>query len=312
VELGVAERRVEFRDLNLPRRIGDAGHAVGPLERAAERVGVGVLGSRIVAHAVAHPIGFRRMANAGDPDGIEVVVADEALRGQHHRATAGRLRAAIQQLDRPRNITRRHHLIDRHHLAQMRVGCERGVAAVLHRDPRHVEFGHAVAVHVAHRGHRQHVDGAERQRTFVAGIPDLVQYGLRVTALAHLVRAGGQHDVARARHHMVISRGYRGDAGGAPCVDAQEGFAAAANGIDAEPFGIADPHHRIGRQRIDHRLDRIELELGILHRQQHGLAHQVRVAGIVAARAECRLADADDADAIAGHARASRPSTIAA
>ena len=177
--------------------------------------------------------------------------------------------------------------------------------AVLHRDPRHVLFGHAVALHVAHRRHRQHVDRAERQRTFVAGIPDLVQHGLRIAAFADLVGAGGQHDVEHAGRHVVVRRRHRRNAGGTAVVDAQERLVACADGVHAEPFGVADADHRIGRQRIYHGLDRIEVEPGILHRAHDALAHEFRVAGVVAARAEFRLANADDADAVGTHGRAS-------
>jgi hypothetical protein len=67
-----------------------------------------------------------------------------------------------------------------------------------------------------------------------------------------------------------------------------------------------------GEKRIDHRLDCIEVELRILHRPHDAFANQLRIAGIIAARTEFRLPDADDADTITTHARASRPSTTAA
>ena len=145
--------------------------------------------------------------------------------------------------------------------AQMRLGIQRGVPAVLHRDIGHVLLGHAVALHVAHRRHRQHVDRAERQRALVGGIPDLVQHGLRIAAFADLVGAGGQHDVAHAGRDVIIRRRDRRDAGGTAGVDAQERLVASADRVDAETFGVADADHRVRRQRIDHRLDRIEVEL---------------------------------------------------
>ena len=191
-------------------------------------------------------------------------------------------------------------------------GIQRRVPAVLHRDARHVLLGHAVALHVAHRRHRQHVDRPKRQRTLVAGVPDLVQHRLRIAAFTDLVGAGGQHDVEHAGCHVIIRRRNRRDAGGTAVVDAQERLVASAHGVNAQTFGVADADHGIGRQRIHDSLDGIEVEAGILHRARDAFAHQLRIAGIVTTRAELRLADPDDADAIGAHGRASRASTTAA
>ena len=63
VVLRVAEWRIQFRNMNLLRRIGDASLSVGFLERAAKRIGVGMFRGRVVAHAVAHPVSLRGMAS---------------------------------------------------------------------------------------------------------------------------------------------------------------------------------------------------------------------------------------------------------
>ena len=118
--------------------------------------------------------------------------------------------------------------------AQMRLGIQRRVPAVLHRDARHVLLGHAVALHVAHRRHRQHVDRAKRQRTLVAGVPDLVQHRLQIAAFADLVGARGQHDVEHAGRDVVIRRRHGRDAGGTAVVDAQERLVASAHRVHAQ------------------------------------------------------------------------------
>ena len=185
--------------------------------------------------------------------------------------------------------------------------------AVLHRDPSHVLLRHAVFVHVAHGGHRQHVNRAQRQLAFVCRVPYLVQHGLAVATLTNLIGARRQHGVADARRDMVIGRRHTGNAGGAAGVDAQKALVARAHGIHAQPFGITDAHHRVRRQRIDNGIDLIEVQAAIGHRRHDRLPHEIRIAGIVALGAEGRLADTDDTNARCVHAALpmlSRSSTI--
>src|SRR3954452_19248500 len=63
---------------------------------------------------------------------------------------------------------------------------------------------------------------------------------------------------------------------------------------------------------VNHSLDGIKVQLRVLQRAGDAFPHQIRIAGIVAARPKLRLADADDADAFGAHGRASFPSTMAA
>src|ERR1700730_456408 len=79
VEFRVAERRVEFRDIDLARRVLNAGHPVSALERLAERMCVRVIRDGIVAHAVTQVVALRAMRYTGDPHRIHLMIADIAL-----------------------------------------------------------------------------------------------------------------------------------------------------------------------------------------------------------------------------------------
>ena len=155
----------------------------------------------------------------------------------------------------------------------MGVGVQRGVFTVLDDDRRHVLLRHAVFVRVADRRHREHRDGAERQRAFVGRVPDLVEHSLAVAAFANLVSPGGEADVAGAGGDVIIGGGDARDAGRAAGIDPQERLAARPDRVDAEPLGVADADHGVGRKRIDDGLDVLELEFGVGERQRDRLTN---------------------------------------
>ena len=78
--------RIEFGDVDFFLRIGDAGHLVGAVAGPGERMRISMVRRLPDAHAITEIVGLRAMADAGDPDGIELVVLDELLRRQHHGA----------------------------------------------------------------------------------------------------------------------------------------------------------------------------------------------------------------------------------
>ena len=150
VKFGVGERRVQLGNVHLLRRILDPGHPVSALEALAQCMGIGVVGDVVVAHPIADVIALGAVRHAGDPDRLEPVLLDVALAREHDRTAAARLGAGVEQLDRPGDVARGEHVLDGNLLAQMRLGIEGGVGAVLDRDARHVLFGQAVFVHRAH------------------------------------------------------------------------------------------------------------------------------------------------------------------
>ena len=112
MELGVAERRIQLRNVHLLRRIGDPRHLVGALERLAERKRIRMIRHVPAAHAIAEVVRLGTMPQAGDPNVVQLVLPNETLGCQHHGAAAARLRAAIHQFYRPGNHPRRQHLLD--------------------------------------------------------------------------------------------------------------------------------------------------------------------------------------------------------
>jgi hypothetical protein len=67
-------------------------------------------------------------------------------------------------------------------------------------------------------------------------IPDLVQYGLRITAFAAC-----RHHIEHAGGHVIVRRCHRRNARGTAIVYPQERLIACAHGVHAKPFGITSP-----------------------------------------------------------------------
>ena len=149
-----------------------------------------VVEGRLVVRLTRH----HRQADALHVDRIGAELLGAVGAAEHRGGGAVRRRAAVEQAERAVDHRRLQHrlLVDLH--AQVRLGRQRAVVVVLHRDLGERGFRGAVRLEVAVGGEREDVRGA-----FAVVDHRVNAAGAVIAAVAHLLEAEHQRDVVHAR-----------------------------------------------------------------------------------------------------------------